>query len=63
LSKIRKSAVGEYYFGDLIKLAVEEGERVGAYKLKDTSQWKGINTPQELEQADKMMRERLKGAP
>lgn len=42
---------GEFYITDLIELALKNRQRVEAYKLADPSQWHGINTPQELKQA------------
>jgi bifunctional UDP-N-acetylglucosamine pyrophosphorylase/glucosamine-1-phosphate N-acetyltransferase len=60
LPKIKKSPVGEYYIVDLIGLAVQQEEPIAVFKLADTSEWKGVNTPEELAAADKLMRERLK---
>ena len=62
LPKLKKSQVGEYYLVDLIELAVNQGKKVSAYKLDDPSQWLGVNTPEELETADKEMRKRTKDA-
>jgi len=59
LPKIKKSPVGEYHLVDLIGLAISQGERVGVFKLGDPSEWRGVNTPQELELADSLMRKRL----
>jgi len=60
LSNIKKSPVGEYYLVDLISLAVSQNEEVGTFKLSDTSEWQGVNTPEELAAADRLMRERRK---
>ena len=62
LPTIKKSAVGEYYLVDLIALAANQGEKVEAYKLPDPAEWKGVNTPEELSQADKLMKEYSKGS-
>ena len=59
LSKIQKSASGEYYLVDLIKIALKGNEKVSVYWLKDNSQWLGINTPEQLEEADRLMRQKL----
>ena len=57
---IKKSAVGEYYLVDLIGLAVSQGEKVEAFKLSDPTEWKGINTTEELADADVIMKQRTK---
>jgi len=62
LPKIKKSPAGEYYLVDLIGLAVGQKEPVGVFKLADTSEWQGVNTPEELAAADRLMRERLENA-
>ena len=56
LPKIKKSAVGEYYLVDLVSLAVLQEQKVDAFKLSDSSEWLGVNTPKELAAADKYMR-------
>lgn len=62
LAKVQKSPIsGEYYIVELIKMAIEQGERVTAVKLPNSLEWQGINTPEELEQAKKKMEARLKG--
>lgn len=59
LPKIKKSGSGEYYLVDLIGLAISQGEKVGVFKLDDPSEWRGVNTPEELELADSLMKGRL----
>jgi len=59
---IRRSRVGEYYIVDLIRAAVAQGEKIGAFVLEDSSEWRGVNTPQELARADRLMREKQKDA-
>ncbi|MBI2598987.1 hypothetical protein HYW40_02110, partial [Candidatus Curtissbacteria bacterium] len=55
LSKLSPSpATAEYYLTDLIKIALDKNDKVEAYKLKDPRQWHGINTPEELEAANKL---------
>ena len=56
LSKIKKSKAGEYYLVDLVKIALRQGRNVEVYKLKDVSQWQGVNTVKELEEADGKMK-------
>lgn len=60
IEKVGKSAHGEYYLVDLIKIAIDEGSRMVTYTLPDDSQWQGINTPEELEKARLKMEERLR---
>lgn len=56
IKKVKMSDSGEYYITDLIKLAVKQGDRVGTYVLKDSSEWYGINTKEQLDWADTKMR-------
>lgn len=60
LSTIKKNQVGEYYLTDLVHLALEKGEKVETYKLDDPSEWKGVNTPEELKEADDLMKKKDK---
>ncbi|MDP3997992.1 MAG: NTP transferase domain-containing protein [bacterium] len=56
LSKVRKSPVtGEYYLTDLVRLGVKSQERISSFKAKDII-WQGINTWEELQTAEKLMR-------
>lgn len=60
INKIRKSASGELYLVDLVKIAIDEGAKMATYTLPDDSEWQGINTPEELEKARVKMEKRLK---
>lgn len=52
LPEIKKSdATGEYYLTSLIDIALENGEKVEAIRGKGIL-WRGVNTPQELEEAN-----------
>jgi bifunctional UDP-N-acetylglucosamine pyrophosphorylase/glucosamine-1-phosphate N-acetyltransferase len=62
LPALKKSKVGEYYLVDLVKAAVSQGKKVGTFKLEDTSEWCGVNTPEELDEADRLMRKRIEDA-
>ena len=62
LSRIKKSRVGEYYIVDLVKIALRQGRNVEVYKLKDVSQWQGVNNQKELEEADGKMKRILADA-
>lgn len=60
LSKISSSPVtGEYYITDLIELAIAQKEKVTTYELKDDSQWHGVNTREELQQAVEKFKKRI----
>ena len=62
LSKITLSSVtGELYLSDLIALALAKKKMVKAYKLKDTAQWHGINTPEELALANARLQIHIMG--
>lgn len=43
---------GEYYLTDLISVALKNKQSVETFTLEDPTQWHGINTPQELEDAN-----------
>ena len=62
LPNVKKSKAGEYYLVDLIRTAVEQGKKVGAFVLENVGEWHGVNTPEELVRADKLMGEKLKNA-
>jgi bifunctional N-acetylglucosamine-1-phosphate-uridyltransferase/glucosamine-1-phosphate-acetyltransferase GlmU-like protein len=59
LKKVKRNATGEYFLTDLIEIANQEGRRVIAHKI-NASQWKGINTPEQLQSAHKAMLVKLK---
>jgi UDP-N-acetylmuramoyl-L-alanyl-D-glutamate--2,6-diaminopimelate ligase len=60
LPQIHKSSVtGEVYLVELIKMAIEDGKKVIAKKLPDSSEWQGVNTPEELLKAEEKMRHKL----
>lgn len=57
LKKIKKdNATGEYYLTHLVDVAVASGEEINVVK-GGKMQWRGINTLQELEEAQKMFKE------
>ena len=54
LPKLKQSnAAQEYYITDLIGLAVAGGEKVETVKITD--KWQGINTPEDLKEAEKLL--------
>lgn len=53
LKKIKKSEfTEEYYITDLIGLALKEKQKVETYTLSNTDHWHGINTLEELKEAN-----------
>lgn len=57
---IKKNAKAhEYYLTDLIKIGLENRESVSVYQLPDPSEWQGINTPEQLMEAQTKMVQRL----
>jgi len=46
---------GEYYLTDMVGIAGDQGERVLSIKVEDESEPFGINTPEQLEQAKKVL--------
>jgi bifunctional UDP-N-acetylglucosamine pyrophosphorylase/glucosamine-1-phosphate N-acetyltransferase len=58
LHKIERSASGEYYVTDLVKIALSEGDKVGVFKLSNSEEWVGVNTPEQLKTADLLMKRR-----
>lgn len=52
LSKIKRQPSGEYYLTDTVELANKAGLKVLAYKEGDDSLSVGVNTPEQLEDAE-----------
>jgi bifunctional UDP-N-acetylglucosamine pyrophosphorylase/glucosamine-1-phosphate N-acetyltransferase len=52
INKLEKSASGEYYINNLVQAAIDQDKKVMAYKLKDRSEWQGVNTPEQLADAN-----------
>ncbi len=61
IKNIRVSTTGEIYIVDLVKTAIAQNQKVNVYKLRDNNEWHGINTPEQLAEAEKKMEERLNG--
>lgn len=59
LAKITPSPKGEYYLTDLVAIAVEEGLRVQAIVVESEAEAIGINTPEHLAEAERLLKERL----
>jgi len=54
------NAQGEYYLTDLPRLMKQNGRKVIMKTIYDTSEVVGANTPEELEQIERILRERKK---
>lgn len=55
LATIQKSAItNEYYITSLIELAVQEKEKIATYTVQGLN-WRGINTPEELQEAENLL--------
>ncbi|WP_369881146.1 bifunctional UDP-N-acetylglucosamine diphosphorylase/glucosamine-1-phosphate N-acetyltransferase GlmU [Anaerosalibacter bizertensis] len=54
-----KNAQGEYYITDAVKIFKDEGLKVGAYKIEDSTEIFGINSRVQLAYAEKLMRKRI----
>ena len=55
IKDIKKNDVtGEYYITDLIDIISSQKGKIAAYKLTD-GVWQGVNTPQDLNEAEKML--------
>ena len=59
IGKVEKSMVGEYYIVDLIKLALKQNKKVNVFKLQNSDEWQGVNTQDQLKEANYKMLKRL----
>ena len=60
ISKVKRGPQGEYYLVDIIKIAIDQGDRMATYTLPNDNEWQGVNTQEQLEEANKKMEERLR---
>jgi bifunctional UDP-N-acetylglucosamine pyrophosphorylase/glucosamine-1-phosphate N-acetyltransferase len=62
IKKLKPSATGkgELILPDLIKIAVEQKDKVSAHIIHDHTEWFGVNTPEQLKLADEAMEKKLK---
>jgi bifunctional N-acetylglucosamine-1-phosphate-uridyltransferase/glucosamine-1-phosphate-acetyltransferase GlmU-like protein len=59
LPKIKQSAVkGEYYIVDIVKFAIDEGQKVETIEIENEDEALGINTPEDREETEKILRSR-----
>lgn len=59
IGKVKKGTIGEYYITDLIEIAIKNMEPVNVFRLKDNMEWCGVNTPEQLQNADDKMRSQI----
>lgn len=59
IKKVNKGPQGEYYLVDLIKLAIDQKDKMATYTLPNDNEWHGINTPEQLIDAEEKMKQRL----
>lgn len=53
------NAQGEYYITDTLEILIAAGKKVGAYTISDNDEIRGINDRVQLNEAEKIMRERI----
>jgi bifunctional N-acetylglucosamine-1-phosphate-uridyltransferase/glucosamine-1-phosphate-acetyltransferase GlmU-like protein len=59
IDKLRsENAQREYYLTDLIAMAIEQGKRVVAAPVSEENEALGINTPEQLKQAESVLENR-----
>lgn len=61
LKKITPAPKGEYYLTDLVAVAVQESRRVEAIVVEDVQETIGINTPEHLAEAERLLQTRHAG--
>jgi bifunctional UDP-N-acetylglucosamine pyrophosphorylase/glucosamine-1-phosphate N-acetyltransferase len=59
LEKLKLSPKGEYYLTDLVKMASDQGLRIGSVKVDDSRELIGINTRIHLAEAASIFQERI----
>jgi bifunctional UDP-N-acetylglucosamine pyrophosphorylase/glucosamine-1-phosphate N-acetyltransferase len=53
------NAQGEYYLPDVLARLIQSGEKVGAFRTDRPEEIQGINTPEQLGEANRLYRERM----
>lgn len=59
IDRVKKGPQGEYYLVDMVKRAVDSKQKVNVFQLPDDSEWQGVNTPEQLMEAEEKMKKRL----
>jgi bifunctional UDP-N-acetylglucosamine pyrophosphorylase/glucosamine-1-phosphate N-acetyltransferase len=53
IGKIEKNPIkGEYYLTELMNMARKQSRKINIFLLQDKSEWFGVNTQEELQQAN-----------
>lgn len=62
IKKLKPSATGkgELILPDLIKIAVDQKDKVSAHTITDHQEWVGVNTTEQLKLANEVMEKKLK---
>ncbi len=55
-----QNAQGEYYLTDIVQVAVAQGLRVSAVRLRDSEEGLGVNTRQQLAAAERVIRQQIR---
>lgn len=55
INKVPKNSIGEYYLTDLVAIARSENAKVGFYLMQNIKHWLGINSPEQLAKAAKIL--------
>ena len=56
--KLKKNKLGRYDITDLIRMASDQGKKVKIFEFP-ANEWHGINTPEQLMSADKLMKKMI----
>ncbi|MDP3994980.1 MAG: UDP-N-acetylmuramoyl-L-alanyl-D-glutamate--2,6-diaminopimelate ligase [bacterium] len=59
INKVKKGPQGEFYLIDIVKLAIDQKDRMATYTLPNCDEWQGVNTPKQLKEANEKMKRRL----
>jgi len=59
ITKVKKGPQGEFYLVDIVKLAIDQKDRMATYTLPNCDEWHGINTPEQLLEAEREMKKKL----
>ena len=54
------NAQGEYYLTDIVRMAVAQGQRVAAVMLQNPDEGLGVNTRQQLAEAEQVVRQQIR---
>lgn len=62
VKKLKPSATGkgELILPDLVKMAVDQKQKISAHRITDHYEWIGVNSPEQLAHANTVMEERLR---